>query len=174
MLILSYTSNWADDFQRIQSVLKDKMADPTLQIEHIGSTAVPGLAAKPIIDLDLIFQTEEQFNLTKSALQALGYYHNGDQGIAGREVFKRNKHGAPHPILDRIAHHLYVCQADNLELKRHLSFRDALIQRPELRQAYQQLKLGIAEAAEQDRKTYARLKEEQARAFIENILNTNT
>ena len=173
MLLHPYQPQWAVDFKSISSILLSAIADPEIKAEHIGSTAVPGLAAKAIIDLDLVFQTAAQFKRIKSTLEDLGYYHNGNQGIPGREVFKRSKAENIHPTLDEITHHLYVCRADSEELKRHLIFRNALREQEATRKAYQELKQAIAIAANQDRKTYAQLKEIQARSFIQAVLNNH-
>ncbi len=59
-------------------------------IEHVGSTSVPNLDAKPIIDIDIVFTESKTLPMIKAALEAIGYYHNGNQGIEDREVFKRN------------------------------------------------------------------------------------
>ncbi len=165
MLILNYQEHWPADFEKISSILLEQVAKIHVQIEHVGSTAVAGLSAKPIIDIDLIYFDQKDFDQIKTELEKLGYYHNGDQGITGREVFKRmeNRH---HPILDSIRHHLYVCHLDSEELKRHLAFRDHLRQNPESRQQYVTIKNEIAKEVNQDKKKYAILKEIRAKKFI--------
>jgi len=126
MLIHPYDPAWANHFRQISETLNAAAGDHLLAIHHIGSTAVPGLAAKPIIDVDMEYEAGTDADLIVSALERLGYYHNGDQGIPGREVFKRQPTDSPHPVLDRIPHHLYLCSSGNEELDRHLRFRDAL------------------------------------------------
>lgn len=169
MVIQAYQKEWQNDFESIAKVLRQVLSHPDVSIEHVGSTAVPGLAAKPVIDIDVVYPTSLALNDIQSALASIGYYHNGDQGIRGREAFKRlDTH--THSVLDRIAHHLYVCREDNDELKRHILFRNYLRKHPEAKEEYQELKLRIAVNAKQNRKLYARLKEVQARNFIEEIL----
>ncbi|MEM6380375.1 MAG: GrpB family protein [Bacteroidota bacterium] len=170
MLIQTYQANWPQQFQQIADVLRIALQSHYQEIEHVGSTAVPGLAAKPIIDIDIVFTTQKDFLNIKDALEQLGYYHNGDQGIPDRAVFKRVQN-SKHPILDQIVHHLYACPEDSAELKRHLLFRDYLRVNPEARAAYEQLKYEIAELANQDRKQYAQIKERKARPMIESFLN---
>ena len=106
MLIQEYNSQWPADFQRIKTILSDALTGIPVSIEHIGSTAVPGLAAKPIIDIDIVLEDRNDFESIKERLAQIGYYHNGDQGIADREVFKRTGALTLHNVLDRIAHHL--------------------------------------------------------------------
>lgn len=170
MLIQEYNSQWPADFQRIKTILSDALTGIPVTIEHVGSTAVPGLAAKPIIDIDVVLADRNDFESIKERLAQIGYYHNGDQGIADREVFKRTGELTLHNVLDRIVHHLYVCPTESEELKRHLLFRNYLRSNELARNEYQQLKQQLAEEANHDRKCYAQLKEEKAKVFIEIIL----
>ena len=86
------------------------------------------LSAKPILDIDIVMPSYEVFPGIVSGLRGLGYTHNGDQGIAGREAFKEQDREVPYtrPRRTWMAHHLYVCPEDGAELRRHLLFRDAL------------------------------------------------
>ena len=170
MLIQEYNSQWPEDFQCIKTILADALTGISVTIEHVGSTAVSGLAAKPIIDIDIVFNNKNNFDKIKIALEQIGYYYNGNQGIADREVFKRTGELTLHNVLDRIAHHLYVCSAESEELKRHLLFRNYLRSNKQARNEYQQLKQQLTEEANHDRKLYAQLKEEKAKVFIESIL----
>ncbi len=170
MLIQEYRESWIEDFNAIKSVIHDALMTLNISIEHIGSTAVPKLAAKPIIDIDIVYETDVAFETIKEGLEKVGYYHNGNQGIANREVFKRENGWSKHQILDTIKHHLYVCPVDSEELQRHITFRNYLIANESARTEYQQLKYEIAAAANQDKKQYAALKEVEARTFINDIL----
>ncbi len=169
LLIQPYQESWANDFLKIKEVLIRQLHDISVTFEHVGSTSVPGLSAKPIIDIDLIHKPND-FSKIDNGLTQLGYFHNGDQGIAEREAFKREVSSKTHPILDWIKHHLYVCPDFSKELKRHLLFRDYLKGDEVTRKVYESLKLQIAEKADQDRKTYAKLKEVRATEFIESVL----
>ncbi len=170
MLILPYSPLWPSQYLQIHNLLTKALGSTHLHIEHIGSTAVPGLAAKPIIDIDIVYAKEAPLSPITDALSTLGYFHNGDQGLPGREVFKRKKPSPGHPVLDHIQHHLYACPEGSPELRRHLLFRDYLRTNEEARDEYARLKTDIASAAEQDRKRYANLKEERARGFVERVL----
>ena len=170
LLIQEYQERWPEDFEKIKQVLLEPFRENKIRIEHIGSTAIKQLAAKPIIDIDIVYAAPQSFEAINTGLRQLGYYHNGDQGIVGREVFKRNKQKDAHPILDSIQHHLYVCSIDSEELHRHLTFRDFLRNNEKEREAYETLKFQIAAKAHQDKKTYAGLKEVMARAFITSII----
>jgi GrpB-like predicted nucleotidyltransferase (UPF0157 family) len=171
VLIQNYTVDWINDFNIIQKVLHDALSELNVAIEHIGSTSVPGLAAKPIIDIDLVYNQDVSFDQIKISLEKIGYYHNGNQGIPGREVFKRSKTATNHQVLDHIVHHLYVCPADCQEFQNHILFRDFLIANADARIQYQQLKYDLADEVKQDRKKYATLKEEKAKGFVKNIID---
>lgn len=170
MLIQEYNPQWATNFHAIQKLLAAALVDLPVSIEHIGSTAIPGLAAKPIIDIDIVMQEHTALDTIKNRLATIGYRHHGNQGIPGREVFKRDATTAVQEVLDGVAHHLYVCPVNSEELQRHLRFRDYLLTHEDARIQYEQLKYAIAEEAGQDRKRYAALKEIKATAFITNIL----
>jgi GrpB-like predicted nucleotidyltransferase (UPF0157 family) len=167
-LLQPYNPLWPQQFADLQNVLAAALAGRSVAFEHVGSTAVPGLAAKAIIDIDLVYDAADGFAAITAALAGLGYFHNGNQGIEGREVFKRKNSG--HPVLDAIPHHLYVCLHTCAELRRHLLFRNYLRQHALARNFYQQLKYAIAEEVGQDRKRYAAIKELKATAFVDFVV----
>ncbi|MEM6829421.1 MAG: GrpB family protein, partial [Bacteroidota bacterium] len=113
----------------------------------------------------------DAFPIIKNGLETLGYFHNGNQGIVDREVFKRNRTLSPHPVLDSIQHHLYVCPDFSEELKKHLLFRNYLRGHAEARKHYETIKIQLSKEANQDRKVYAMLKEEKASDFIASTLS---
>ncbi len=169
MLIEKYNPVWIQQFENIKQAISNALNALTYTIEHVGSTAVPGLDAKPIIDLDIIYTNPEEFIKIKKALENAGYFHNGNQGIEDREAFKRNGKQF-HAILDTIQHHLYVCPAYSKALERHLLSRNYLRTHEWARIKYQQMKYEIAEKAGQDKKIYAALKELTVNEFIDTII----
>jgi GrpB-like predicted nucleotidyltransferase (UPF0157 family) len=154
---------WATHFADLQANLSRALGELALRIEHVGSTAVPDLMAKPILDIDVVMRDGAAFPSIVSALRRQGYVHRGDLGIPDREAFDA-------PGDTPMAHHLYVCPASSRELRRHVAFRDALRARPELRREYESIKLDIARRARGDRKVYAEIKERECRALIERVL----
>lgn len=170
MLIQAYQTSWIEDFSKIRSVIDAALQPLKFSIEHIGSTAVPNLAAKPIIDIDIIHDENTAFEDIKTGLEKLGYFHNGNQGIPHRNVFKRSKMLVSHPILDEIVHHLYVCLSGSEALQRHILLRDYLIANEKARVDYQNIKYAVAEEVNQDKKKYAALKEAKTKDFIDSII----
>jgi len=132
--VLPYCERWDQDFAQIRDELRQALGPLALSIEHVGSTSVRGLSAKPIIDIDIVIRDYSWFEAVVSALKAIGYYHEGDLGISGREAFRYD--GKDH--LQK--HHLYVCAQDSAELKRHLAFRDYLRSHPKAVNEYSRIK----------------------------------
>ena len=131
--VLPYNKAWKQSFIDIRAELQDALGELALEIEHVGSTSVEGLSAKPIIDIDVVIK-EEMLDDVVTALKRIGYRHEGNLGIPGREAFKYD--GKEH--LQK--HHLYVCQQDSAELRRHIAFRDYLRSHPEAVREYSRIK----------------------------------
>ena len=134
VIVESYNSAWKKDFEDIRSELMAVLEGKVISIEHVGSTSVEGLSAKPIIDIDVVIEDEDAFPAVKAAMESIGYTHEGDLGIKGREAFKYE--GKEHLR----KHHLYVCTKDATELKKHITFRDHLRSHPEAVREYSKVK----------------------------------
>ena len=132
--VAPYDAQWKEDFAAIREELAAALGDLALRIEHVGSTSVEGLSAKPIIDIDVVIEDGTKLDAVIAALGGIGYSHEGNLGIVGREAFKYE--GKEH--LRR--HHLYVCTQDSPELRRHLVFRDYLRSHPEAVKEYSRIK----------------------------------
>ena len=146
VIVEDYNSIWKDEFKKIKDELLTALSGQVISIEHVGSTAVEGLCAKPIIDIDIVI--DNNFEEVKGLLEMVGYTHEGDLGISGREAFKYvNK-----PYL--MMHHLYVCNKDNDELYRHITFRDYLRNHIKDREIYNKIKKEMAFKYPQDIDTY--------------------
>ena len=134
IVVLPYEERWARDFSGIREVLRAALGDLVLRIEHVGSTSVPGLSAKPILDIDIVIGDNSVFEAMVSSLARIGYRYEGDLGIPGREAFRyEGKARMPE-------HHLYVCPLDSAELGRHIAFRDYLRSHPEAAREYSRIK----------------------------------
>ena len=146
--VAPYDPAWPGCFEEVREHLLRFLFGQDVRVEHVGSTSVPGLAAKPILDIDVVLQNMADFAEVKALLEANGYYHVGDLGITGREAFKYD-HKPQH-----MSHHLYVLSADSEELKRHLTFRDWLRNHPQDREAYAQAKMAAARQFPDDISAY--------------------
>ena len=130
VIVVPYDPQWAREFERIAAELWRALGDCALAIEHVGSTSVEGLSAKPVIDIDVVMRDYHSFEAIKERLAQIGYEHEGDLGIKERHAFKYGE--KPHLM----KHHLYVCPAYSAELQRHLAFRDYLRAHPQDRDWY--------------------------------------
>ncbi|MBV8275128.1 MAG: GrpB family protein [Verrucomicrobia bacterium] len=159
--ICSYDTQWPYMFARIEQELRSQVGALAVAIEHVGSTAVPGLAAKPIIDIEIVIASAYQFPPVKERLEKFGYIHRGPCGVPDREVFRC--------VIDLPVHHLYVCETDARPLREHLRFRNALRQDPELAAEYAALKRALADRYRDDRDGYTEAKTGFIRSVIETL-----
>jgi GrpB-like predicted nucleotidyltransferase (UPF0157 family) len=160
--IVAYDPRWPSVFASLRDRLVGPLTGLVDRIEHVGSTAVPGLAAKAVIDLTAVVDTLDHLPAVIGRLAPLGYSHEGDLGVTGRHAFATPP-GVP-------AHHLYVCAADNPDFTRVLAFRDYLRTHPDTARAYAELKYFLAERFHEDRAGYTAAKS----AFITRIVATAT
>jgi GrpB-like predicted nucleotidyltransferase (UPF0157 family) len=156
IVVVEYDALWAQWFAQIRSRIAPALAGVAIGIEHVGSTSVPALSAKPIIDVDAIVE-EGDVAAAIERLAPLGYEHQGDLGVPQREGFR---HGhAP-------AHNLYVCVAASLHLRNHLALRDALRADDDLACEYGALKRDLARRFPNDIDAYVAGKT----AFVTSVL----
>ena len=134
VVVLTYDVAWKTAFEKIINEIEAEIGDLIIGIEHVGSTSVEGMSAKPCIDIDVIIKDYSVFGEVVRKLGAIGYIHEGDLGIKDREAFKY----ADKPHL--MTHHLYVCPRDSEELHRHIAFRDFLRKNPEAVKEYSMVK----------------------------------
>lgn len=134
VIVVSYDPSWPLAFESICQEVKESLGSYAVAVHHVGSTAVPGLSAKPIIDLDVEIRDRSVFHVVRELLASIGYEYEGNLGIEDREVFRYD--GKDH--LQK--HHLYVCPTDSRELYRHLTFRDYLRNHPEAVTEYSHIK----------------------------------
>lgn len=152
VIVLDYDSNWPALFQSLRERIADALGTMAAAIEHVGSTAVPGLAAKPIIDMDVLLTSEPMLPQVIERLGALGYVHRGNLGVPEREAFFAPANDPPH--------HLYVCPPCSAEFRRHIAFRDYLRAHPKDAKIYGDLKIALAERFREDRPAYNTAKTE--------------
>ena len=134
--VVDYDSTWPSAFTQLKDTIWPAIQDAAITIEHIGSTSVPGLAAKPVIDMTIVVADSARMTQVIARLADLGYPHEGDQGVPGRESFHRPK-GKPR-------HNLYACIEGNLGLRNHLTIREHLRKNPDSVEAYGNLKKQLA------------------------------
>ncbi|TPE65220.1 GrpB family protein [Sandaracinobacter neustonicus] len=130
--------SWPDAFVAEAEALRQLMGEQLLALHHIGSTAVFGLIAKPVIDMLGVIRSLGEVDAAEPALRALGYVGKGENGIAGRRYFHKNNAAGSR------SHHLHLFEPGAAEIERHLAFRDYLRAHPDAAQRYAGLKSAIA------------------------------
>lgn len=152
--VVEYDPAWSETFENLRKHVASALGSLALRIEHVGSTSVPGLAAKPIIDIDTVIPAASDLPAAIERLEAIGYSHRGEMtgGPPGCEAFDRP--------LDAPVHHLYVCPQGTDQFDKHLAFRDYLRTRTEARAEYAALKRSLAERFSHDRIGYTESKTE--------------
>ncbi len=158
--VVAHRPEWRGLFERERRALWDSVGDLVLDIQHVGSTAVPGLDAKPIIDIAAAVPSEEVLPRLEGPLRGLGYIYRGDAGGDGGHIFV--KESAP----EVRTHHLHVVEAHDPQWRRWLLFRDMLRADETLRAAYARTKKGLQERFGEDRKGYTRAKDEFVRGVV--------
>ncbi len=158
-MLKPYNKGWAKRFEAERLQLATVLGDE-VDVQHIGSTSVPGLQAKPILDIGVgVKDFDAAFALVRP-LEALGYTFRGEQSIPRRHYFVKGPD-------DNRTHHLHMLERTNPEWRNLLFFRDYLRARPEALEQYQNLKAQLAEQFPKDREAYTNSK----RLFIQDILS---
>ena len=152
VLVVPYDETWASAFEDIRKEIANAVGDLMIGIEHVGSTSVVGMSAKPIIDIDIVIKDYSVFDTVVAELNSIGYIHEGNLGIKDREAFKY----LDKPHLQR--HHLYVCPQQSEELFRHITFRDFLKSNPEAAKRYSAVKEKAAQLFPDDIDKYIEYK----------------
>lgn len=155
--LVPYDPSWAEQFETEKRAIEAALGDRALAIHHIGSTAVPGLAAKPVIDILIVVRHLDNAIDCIAPLSELGYTFNNHPQNVDRKFFRK---GRPR------THHVHIVAQDNAELRDHLAFRDALRANPDLRDQYAALKYELANRFKTDRAHYSDSKTEFVKRVI--------
>jgi GrpB-like predicted nucleotidyltransferase (UPF0157 family) len=162
-LVEQYNPAWSQWFEDIKKYLGEGIAEASIRIEHVGSTSVPGMIAKPTIDIIIVIEAEGWEEM-KLRLEERRYDYRGNQGIETREVFRlRDESILP-------VHHLYVCPKDSPELLKETAFRDYLKTHPADRERLSALKWALAEKYNNDKYPYMEGKDALVKEITEKAL----
>jgi GrpB-like predicted nucleotidyltransferase (UPF0157 family) len=130
--VVDYDPNWIDLFEREKALLGDAIGHNAIIIEHIGSTSVCGLAAKPVIDIMIEVACLKDLDSSNKKIEALGFIVKGENGISGRRYFQKGG--------KQRSHHVHAFQTGDVNLIRHKAFKEYLIAHPIISSEYGQLK----------------------------------
>lgn len=158
---------WPQMFEEEAANLRRLFGDQVVEVYHIGSTAIPDILAKPIVDILVAVRDIESIDEFNVKMTSAGYLAKGEFGIAGRRFFVKGGEV-------RRSHHIHIFQEGHSEIDRHLDFRDYLIAHPDEAKAYESVKLELAQRYAEDVDSYTEGKNdfvtqanEKARAWKE-------
>jgi len=140
VILLPHDPAWGEAFQQEAGRITAALRGLHTVIHHVGSTAIPGIHAKPIIDMLLLVEDLAGIDARSAVMEALGYEGMGEYGIPGRRYFRKLTEGGVH------THHVHAFREGSDGAVRHLAFRDYMIVHPHAAQAYSELKQRLAEA----------------------------
>jgi len=150
IVVADYDPEWPAWFAAVCDQVWPTVAELAVRIDHVGSTSVPGLAAKPIIDMDIVVASSDRIEPVIERLATIGYRWRGDLGVVGREAFERRPDRSP----ELPPHHLYLVVEDNRAHLDHWLLRDLLRADPEAREQYAAIKRHSAATADNDLEAY--------------------
>lgn len=157
VIVRDYNPDWSVEYEKESAFIKQILKENCIALYHIGSTSVPGLAAKPIIDIMGVVRSLNDVDAAENNFTALGYECLGEFGIEGRRYFRKGG--------DERTHQIHIFQKDDLDnIIRHLAFKDYLMNHDEVRREYGELKKSLAKRYPYDIEKYCDGKDE----FVKN------
>ncbi len=130
--VVSYNSNWKGMYKEESKKIKNVFSDIIIDIHHIGSTAIPGIKAKPVIDILVEVKDIEGVDQYNNKMKELGYEVMGEYGIPKRRFFRKGG--------NKRTHHIHIFQVGNEEIERHIRFKEYLIAHSDEAREYSKLK----------------------------------
>jgi len=158
MVVVEYSTDWPDLYEQEAALIRLALADVLVRCHHIGSTSVPGLAAKPVIDMLLEVSSVEQMDAYDEAMKALSYLPKGEFGIPGRRYYPKGG--------DERTHHAHAFAVGDPQVGKHLAFRDYLRTHPAAAANYAAIKREAAAAHTTDPDGYVAFKHD----FVERMV----
>lgn len=158
-----HNSEWKFEFRKALEFYRNLLSGMSVKIEHVGSTSVEGLWAKPILDIDLIVNSSKESKEVINKLAEVGYEHIGNYGVEGREAFRYSDNNTH---INWMAHNLYVCLEGTENVVNHLMLRNHLRNNQYAVEAYSKVKRELAEKFPEDIDAYIDGKTELIVSFL--------
>ena len=146
--VVEHNPEWQNLFQIESQRVADTLSHNVVAIHHIGSTSIPHIYAKPIIDLLVEVNDINKVDNSNSSMESIGYQAMGEFGIVDRRYFRKNNSSGVR------THHVHVFETNSSEIKRHLAFRDYMIAHQTEAQQYSDLKRELAKQFPEDIESY--------------------
>lgn len=154
-----HNKKWADLFEKEKKMLLKRFPGVILGISHGGSTAIPNIPAKPIIDMFAVVSSLKKVETIREDLEKMGYEYSGREDVKERILYRKGK-----PELQ--THHLHFVEKESNEWKNHMLIRDYFLKYPNMAKGYAKLKLLLAKKYPNDRKAYTEGKD----TFIKSVI----
>jgi GrpB-like predicted nucleotidyltransferase (UPF0157 family) len=158
--ICDYDPQWPAMFEEERLRIQEKLRHLVREIHHVGSTAVPGMKAKPEIDLLIVVKSISDIDAINSGMAELGYDVRGECGIEGRHYYSKNTQSAR-------THKAHVCEISHSNVARQIAFRDYMRDHPKDAQEYAELKMRLAKSNPKGMAEYL----EGKKKYIEGIIH---
>ncbi|MEM6451802.1 MAG: GrpB family protein [Cyanobacteria bacterium P01_D01_bin.105] len=136
--VIPHDPKWREAFEVESKRIANALGTNVIAVHHIGSTAIPGIYAKPIIDLLVEVKDLVEVDERSASMEALSYEVMGEYGIPSRRYFRKNNQTGAR------THHVHTFKVGSAQVERHLAFRDYMIAHPENAQRYSELKRRLA------------------------------
>jgi GrpB-like predicted nucleotidyltransferase (UPF0157 family) len=163
--VVEHDPGWSALFARERVTLQQRLADLVTDIQHVGSTAVPDLLAKPILDIAMAIPALDLIPDIAEKLTEIFYIYHGDTGEDGGHLFVKDSEP------DTCTVHLHVVEISDRQWANYLAFRQALREDETLRNRYAEIKLDLARRYANDRESYTSAKDEFIRGVLDQIVN---
>lgn len=147
-MLVPHDARWSNEFGRESAAVARALGDVLVEIHHIGSTAIPGIVAKPVIDMLAVVADLGLVDVRAAALESLSYEAMGEFGITGRRYFRKNGTDGVR------THQVHAFKVNSPDVRRHIAFRDYLRCHPAEAQRYSELKLALAQRSSSDIDSY--------------------
>ena len=162
--LVAHNPKWAERFSEEKELLAKILGEKTLDLRHIGSTSVPGILAKPILDILAAVKALAEVEAFIQDLNKVGYQDKGDGGVFGRRFFVKGGEA-------KRTHHLNFCEMNSFFWESHLAFCDYLRRHPDAAKEYSALKRGLADRFPNDRGAYTSGKAEFVRSILHRAMS---
>ena len=162
VIVTPYQTSWPDTFEQEATRLRTVFGERLLTIHHIGSTSVPGLSAKPILDILPVVDSLDDIEMFNAAMEAISYEAKGEFGMPGRRYYRKGG--------DNRTHHIHLYASGNPEIARHVAFCDYLRQHPSEVRAYSAIKEQLAKQYPTDISAYIAGKDTFVKAMEQRAL----
>jgi len=160
VVLRTHNPQWEELFKQEKELISSAIADFLIDIQHIGSTAIPNIVAKPIIDIAVAIDSLDNIEKIIPSLENISFIYRGEQGIPDRHLFVKGGENVR-------THHLHVMQKGHYEWDKHILFRDYLKKHPNDAKQYSELKQKLFLKYGNDREKYTEGKSEVIQNIIE-------